>query len=68
MDEKGLAVAGKPEFTVIHKGLRYLFPSAEKRQQFLANPGKYEVSATSVQPPMSGSGSKKPASSGSGSR
>lgn len=68
VDEKGLAVEGKPEFTVIHKGLRYWFPSEEKRKKFLADPGKYEVSATSDQPSMGGSGSRKPGGSGSGSR
>ncbi|MFO7904066.1 MAG: hypothetical protein R6U98_15490 [Pirellulaceae bacterium] len=60
-----LAVEGKPEFTVIHKGLRYWFPSEEKRKKFLADPGKYEVSATSDQPSMGGSGSRKPDGSGS---
>jgi YHS domain-containing protein len=61
-------VPGKPEFTVIHKGLRYQFVSAKERDEFLANPKKYEVSATSVQPPADGSGSKEPDGSGSGSR
>ena len=58
---------GKAEFTVSRKGLRYLFASAEQRDEFLANPKKYEFSATSFQPPA-GSGSKEPAGSGSGSR
>ncbi|HUT93914.1 MAG TPA: hypothetical protein VMY37_30905 [Thermoguttaceae bacterium] len=62
------AVAGKPEFTVIHNGLRYLFPAAEQRDQFLANPKKYEASATSAQPAPSGSGTREPAGSGSGSK
>jgi YHS domain-containing protein len=62
------AVPGKPEFTVIHKGLRYLFPAAEQQDQFLANPKKYEAIATSARSAASGAGSKEPAGSGSGSR
>lgn len=62
------AMAGKPEFTVVHNGLRYLFPAAEQRDTFLANPKKYEAVATSVQPPASGSSSRQPAGSGSGTR
>ena len=70
-------VPGKPELAVVHKGLRYLFPSAEQRNEFLANPEKYEVSATEVPPSGSGSQSRPPArgsssrpsqGSGSGSR
>jgi YHS domain-containing protein len=61
-------VPGKAEFTIVHKGLRYLFASAEQRDEFRASPKKYEVSATSLQPPAGGSGSKEPADSGSGSR
>ncbi len=62
------AVPGKPEFTVFHKGLRYLFPSAKQRDQFLANPKKYEAGAKLVQLPPGGPNSRQPASSGSGSR
>jgi YHS domain-containing protein len=36
-------VQGKPEFAVIHNGLRYRFPSEEQRQMFIANPSKYEI-------------------------
>ncbi len=36
-------VPGKPEFAVLHNGMRYLFPGAEQRQMFLANPAKYAV-------------------------
>jgi YHS domain-containing protein len=32
---------GKPEFTAIYGGKRYLFPNDEKRQEFLADPMKY---------------------------
>ena len=34
-------VPGKPEFTAIHRGLRYFFPSDKQRKMFLANPQKY---------------------------
>jgi YHS domain-containing protein len=37
----GKPVPGRPEFTAIHRGLRYLFPSDRERQAFLANPDKY---------------------------
>ncbi|QDV21901.1 hypothetical protein [Aureliella helgolandensis] len=36
-------VRGKPEFTVVHEGLRYWFPAAEQQQKFVNNPDKYEV-------------------------
>ncbi len=36
-------VPGKPEFTAIHQGLRYQFPSDKQRNMFLANPAKYAV-------------------------
>ena len=62
------AVAGKPEFTVLRKGLRYLFPSADQRNEFLANPGKYEVASNAAPASSGGSGSRKPAVSGSSSR
>lgn len=39
------SIMGKSEFTAIHNGLRYLFPSDAERQVFLADPGKY-ASAT----------------------
>ncbi len=34
---------GKPEFTVVYQGLRYLFPGEKQRAMFLANPAKYAV-------------------------
>ena len=61
-------VAGRPEFTSLHKGLRYLFPAAEQRDQFLASPQKYEAVTATVRPPSNGSRSRQPATSGSGSR
>lgn len=36
-------VAGKPEFTLVHQGLRYLFPDAEKMKTFAANPERYQL-------------------------
>ncbi|MGF1581022.1 MAG: hypothetical protein ACFCD0_16785 [Gemmataceae bacterium] len=48
-------VPGKAEFTVIHEGFRYLFPSAKQMKMFQANPQKY-VNAlqtnTNNQPPQ----------------
>ena len=35
------SVAGKPEFTAIHQGMRYFFPSDKERQMFLAEPTKF---------------------------
>lgn len=61
-------VAGRPEFTVFHKGLRYLFPAAGQRDQFLANPQQYAALAAAVQSPPAGSTSRQPPGSGSGSR
>ncbi len=67
-------VPGKPELAVVHKGLRYLFASDDQRNEFLANPAKYEVSATgappsgagsATRPPAQGSSSRPPAGSGS---
>jgi len=61
-------VAGKPEFTVFHKGLRYLFPSAGQRDEFLAHPEKYEVVSNAGPALSSGSGARRPAGSGSSTR
>jgi len=41
-------VPGKPEFTAVHQGLRYLFPSAKERDMFLANPKQYTTQPTST--------------------
>ena len=41
--EMGKEVAGKPEFSLMHDGLRYLFPGKEQMQMFMENPDKYEV-------------------------
>ncbi len=35
-------VPGKAEFTAIHHGFRYLFPSDKERKMFLAEPAKFE--------------------------
>jgi YHS domain-containing protein len=61
-------VAGKPEFAVLHKGLRYQFPAAGPRDEFLANPEKYEVAANATRASSSGSSSRPPAGSGSSTR
>lgn len=67
-------VAGKAELAVVHKGLRYLFPGAEQRNEFLANPTKYEVrpgdaprsrAGSASRQPARGSSSRPPAGSGS---
>ena len=51
-------VPGKAEFTAIHNGMRYLFPSDDARQMFIAAPNSFltavkpEISSTEVaQPP-----------------
>lgn len=41
--EMGKEVAGNPEFSLMHDGLRYLFPGKEQMQMFMENPDKYEV-------------------------
>ncbi|MBL7037637.1 MAG: hypothetical protein ISR77_03355 [Pirellulaceae bacterium] len=61
-------VTGKPEFAVLRKGLRYQFPSAGPRDEFLANPEKYEVSANAAQASSGGSGSRQLAGYGSSTR
>lgn len=67
-------VPGKPELAVVYKGLRYLFASAEQRNEFLANPGRYEVkpgdaprsrAGSATRQPARGSSSRPPAGSGS---
>jgi YHS domain-containing protein len=67
----GENVQGKPEIAAFHKGLRYLFPAPEPRQAFLANPEKF-VSATgsgsSTRQPSSGTATRTPVESGSGTR
>ena len=34
-------IPGKPEFTAIHDGMRYLFPSDDARQMFIAAPNNF---------------------------
>lgn len=60
-------VPGKPELTVVHKGLRYLFASPAQRDEFLAHPEKYEVAPGAAHASQPGSGTR-PSSSGSTSR
>lgn len=58
--EMNQAVSGKPEFSTVHGGMRYLFPSDKQRSMFLANPAKYSVttSAMSAGSGMKGSGTR----------
>ncbi len=39
--EMNQEVPGDTRFTVMHKGMRYLFPGEKQRDMFLANPDKY---------------------------
>lgn len=41
--EMGKMMPGKPEFSVLWKGLNYRFPGDKQRSMFLADPEKYEV-------------------------
>ena len=47
--EMGARVAGKPEFTQLHDGRVYLFPSAKEMEMFQANPKKYESADVAIQ-------------------
>lgn len=58
----GKEVVGKPELAAFHKGLRYLFPSTQQRDEFLANPEKYVVAAARGAKPSSGSSTRQPSS------
>ncbi|MFV1968786.1 MAG: hypothetical protein ACC628_25495 [Pirellulaceae bacterium] len=61
-------VPGRPDFEAIHEGLRYRFAMAGQRDEFLANPEKYEVAATPVSTSTRRSSSGQPVGSGSSSR
>ena len=63
----GHDMPGKPEIAAFHKGLRYLLPSDEMRDKFLANPEKY-VSAASKGTKLKSGSSTKEASSGSATK
>ena len=39
--ENGATVPGSPEFTAVHNGFRYQFPSDRDLQVFLRNPERY---------------------------
>lgn len=72
----GQSMPGRPEFTTVHKGLRYLFPSPDQQQEFMANPAKYEATGASrpqaAAPAGPGGSATRPAAppagSGSGTR
>ena len=55
-------IAGKPELTANHAGIRYQFPSDKQRKLFVGNPGTYAVGSTTM---SAGSGTK---AAGSGTR
>lgn len=44
LKKMGKHVAGSPEHTVIHNGMRYLFPSASEADMFRKNPAQFLVS------------------------
>jgi YHS domain-containing protein len=46
LDHQGKRVAGKAEFTEIHNGLRYRFPSAEIQAEFRRDPARYSAVAS----------------------
>lgn len=54
----GKQVAGRPEFSEYHNGMRYLFPSVKEQQMFRESPGKYLTKSDAgsgfqdVAPPM----------------
>ncbi len=62
----GKSVAGRPGIVAMHNGLRYLFPSEELRDQFLASPERFVSTGDSGASPTAGSATRP--SSGSGSR
>ena len=43
--KQGKTVAGSSQFTAIHDGFRYQFPSDQLRQEFLNNPQQYVAAA-----------------------
>lgn len=45
LQKMGKNVAGKQEFTAIHHGMRYLFPSDREREMFLQNPAEFAQQA-----------------------
>jgi YHS domain-containing protein len=69
--EMSAAQPGKPELTVVDRGLRYTFAGEQHRKMFLSNPAKYRVAPPRPKSQASGSGARAtppPASGGSGSR
>jgi YHS domain-containing protein len=61
-------IPGKAEFAAIHNGFRYLFPSAELRDQFLAEPGKYVATTGPGSGTPGAPAARPPVDAGSGSR
>ena len=63
----GQDVPGNPEIVAFHQGLRYLFPAAEQRDEFLASPEKY-VSGTGKASPLQAGSSRRQSSSETSTR
>jgi len=64
-------VAGKPELTAMHDGLRYFFPGEAQKEKFLQRPAAYVQAAlrdASGGAAPAGSGAQAPTSAGSGTR
>ena len=61
----GKSVAGRPDIVAIHNGLRYLFPSEELRDQFLASPERFVSTGDTRASSTTGSATRPPAGSGS---
>lgn len=58
----GKTVPGKPEFTAIYNGMRYLFPSAAEKAEFQKQPAAYASRVANAMP--AGSSTRSPAGSG----
>ena len=56
-------VMGTEEFTAVHGGMRYLFPSDSERQMFLATPEEFAMDDATTETSM-----KKPMNDGSGAK
>ncbi len=66
-------VAGAPEFTAVHDGLRYQFPAAEQQAEFMKSPASYVGRQRGAPSAQSGSSTRMPVGAspqpgGSGSR
>ncbi len=57
-------IEGKPEFEVMHRGIRYRFPGKKQMDMFVASPAKY----VAAPPVAAGSGAKGSGAKGSGAK